>query len=321
MRDRLDPTVRAVLSRQEDDPLGRALAGLPTIEAQFTVASLAYQVPVAVLVEAFKENVVRLIHNYDYLGHVRGMLAHAQRHMHDALAAAEIPDDWTTSPSVQKIGRELGLTSLRPCRHCGVDKIKPITPKGRRRQYCSNSCRQAAYRFRIANPETIAAANSDRELGMLPCFTGIEKTIHSRARFELIDLIEAGAITAEQVLLKDRKVVNPIAARQIRDRWNPHSPLLRAANAALAHLEDSGADLRAVHLHGQDLDLETTPYFVGFECRYLPAAMDCFIGSKGLAWLEIPRPSLRGPLPALLIRPADRTRLAERRRDERTYFA
>ncbi len=150
-----DPTARAAIQRNHDDPIGMALAQLRPIEAQFLVAHLAFQVPVAVLVRVYVAGLADVMPDFDYVGHVNGMLARGTTKLRKALAEAnpagdDLVLDWENSSAVQKLGREIGATTMYPCQFCRRETISAVQPVGRRRTYCSNACRQAAYRQRRA---------------------------------------------------------------------------------------------------------------------------------------------------------------------------
>lgn len=125
-------------------------------------------------------------------------------------------------------------------------------------------------------------------------------------REELDELAGAGVLTVDRVRLADADVEDPWISFEIDRRWNAHSPLRRAAHAALAHLEARDVDLYAVHLHGKTIEDRVTPHFVGFQLRYVKSALYCFRDHHGTEWLEVVRPTLREPLHALRLRPGKR---------------
>lgn len=146
---------------------------------------------------------------------------------------------------------------------------------------------------------------------MLPCFDGLDKWVPRFLRQELEVLIEDQVVTVEQVTLPDAEPRDPSVRDHINGRWVASSPLRRAAHAALAYLESHRVDLHAVHLHGEDIDVSTTPHFVGFELRHLRSALRCFRNYGGVQWLEVVHPTRKGPLHTLQIRPNNRYKLSQ----------
>jgi hypothetical protein len=144
---------------------------------------------------------------------------------------------------------------------------------------------------------------------MLACFEGLDHWLPRMVREELKELIDDGIIVVEQVILDAVEVSDPWVRDVIDRRWSVGIPLRRAAHAALADLASRGVDLRAVHLHGRDIDKPMTPYFIGFELRYLSTALSCFRDHGGVEWLEVVHPTRRGPLIALWITLRDRSKL------------
>lgn len=165
----------------------------------------------------------------------------------------------------------------------------------------------------------LAAGRAPRD-AMLPCFEGLDHWLPRYLREELIELINDNAIALEQVALVDAEVEDPSIRRQIHRRWSVTSPLRRAAHASLAYLDGRGIDIRAAHLHGRDLDLRDTPYFVGFELRYFPTALRCFERHRGAEGLEVVHPTPRGLMLALRVCPADRQRLARHTGGPSSFF-
>jgi hypothetical protein len=100
------------------------------------------------------------------------------------------------------------------------------------------------------------------------------------------------------------------APRYLRGRWKAGGTLFRAGQAVLADFERRGIDPGRVHLHGQDVRDEDTPYFAGIGLKYLKAAPRCLVDWDGEEWIEVVHPTLRGELHALRILPLDRKRLA-----------
>jgi hypothetical protein len=96
---------------------------------------------------------------------------------------------------------------------------------------------------------------------MLPEFEGIDDWIPRPHRESLCAAVGSGAIRIERLLLPESQVASPIAARHIQRRWNPTSPLLRAASAVVGYWEQRGIDPGQGHLHGTDILDQETPYF------------------------------------------------------------
>ncbi|WP_406641417.1 hypothetical protein [Amycolatopsis sp. WGS_07] len=308
-----DPTAKAAIHSSYDDVLGSALAQMTGHVADFVVLREAFEVPVAILVRLFKARAVRVLDDYDYLGHMHSLLYSGRSQLRELLEERGLTEDeldWHSSPAVRKIGSRHGVDTLLECRHCRQPKIPVLgKPTGRPREYCSSSCKQAAYRERRANPATVAAKLNDPEHGMMPCFAGIERRIPIDIRFGLIELAKNKIIHIEQVLLEDI-AASPEAEHYLARRWPSTSPLTRAARAGLAYAERRGAHLQEMFLHGQDIQERTTPYSVCFDCRYLRAMPRIFTEFGCTEWLEIPRPSPTGNLIALRINPLNHAALA-----------
>jgi len=303
---RSDPTAAAAIQSNDSDVLGSALAQLDDYAIDFVVLRYAFDVPWSALVRLFKARSAQVLPDYDYLGRMHNIVGWGRRQLGTFLGEKGISAEdlnWLDSAAVRAIGTKYHIHDLVECNHCHRRKI-PILgePTGRPREYCSNPCRQAAYRKRKANPAAIAAALNDPEHGMLPCFAGIERRIPLNRRLNLIALAAEDAISMKQVILEDAHLANPDLEHRLRWRWSPTSPLFRAAKAALAYAEKQGATLTEVFLHGQDIKERTTPYSIGFDCRYLGAMPRVFREFGGTDWIEIPRPSRHAPLRALHIK-------------------
>ncbi len=76
-------------------------------------------------------------------------------------------------------------------------------------------------------------------------------------------------------------------------------------------MEARGIDPSTGHLHGTDIGDQDTPYFAGFNLRYLHAIPKCPTKYGGIEWTEVIRPTRTRPLDALRIRPGDRSRLEQ----------
>ncbi|MBM0276976.1 nucleotidyltransferase domain-containing protein [Micromonospora tarensis] len=162
----------------------------------------------------------------------------------------------------------------------------------------------------IAVDPTAARAPRD---AMSPEFEGLDRWLPRPMREQLLEAVAMRAIELERVALEDRVVDSPESASYLRERWQPGGVSFRAGQAVLAHYEQQGVDSGSIHLHGQDVRGEVTPYFAGFGLRYLSSAPRCLADHDGVEWLEVVRPTLRGELTALRIRPLDRTRLRKMR--------
>ncbi len=169
------------------------------------------------------------------------------------------------------------------------------------------SLQQARDRLRaIAADPTAGRAERD---SMLPAFEGLERWLARPVRELLVGLVEAGAIAITQVELPDAEVHDARARMILQHRWQPGSPLRRAAGSALAYLETRGVSLPTVHLQGRDIEQSHTSYFVGLGCRNINGMPWCLAEYKGEEWLEVPRPTKTQPLLALRITAADRDAL------------
>lgn len=148
---------------------------------------------------------------------------------------------------------------------------------------------------------------------MLPEFEGLDRDIPLYHRGQLVAAVTAGAISIERLTLDD---AGPDPDRdvdlRVRLRWKEASPLQRAARAVLAYWRSRSIDPKAGHLHGQDIESEDTPYFAGFQLRYLRSLPHCFTDFGGVEWIEIPHPTKTKPLEALRIVPGENLRLLKR---------
>ena len=160
---------------------------------------------------------------------------------------------------------------------------------------------------------------------MLPCFEGVEDTVPLFVRAELITMINHGAVTVTQVTLPDRQITDeeladPVMRRRIARRWSATSPLRRAALTTLAYLREQAIDLDTVDLHGLVLGQTRPPFYVDFEMRYLPDALERLEEHGATHWLEVLRPARRGPMRALDIAVRDRAKLVGRPEEGILFF-
>jgi hypothetical protein len=147
--------------------------------------------------------------------------------------------------------------------------------------------------------------------GMLPAFEGIDRWVPRPVREMLAAWNATGAVKVERIMLPDAAATGTMAIYTITRRWGGASPLRRAANAAVAHLQQQGVELNDIHLHGRDIiRQEITPYFVGFQFRYCQHIHAAFTEWGGTQWLEVPHPTAKGPLDALRINLTDPAALA-----------
>jgi hypothetical protein len=164
-----------------------------------------------------------------------------------------------------------------------------------------------------------AAGRAPRD-AMLPCFDALDHWIPRFVREEIKDLIDDHIISVEQITLVDADIADPWVRRIIQRRWSDGSPLLRAALAALAYFDSQDIALHQVHLHGHDINERITPYYIGFELRYLKSLLRCFDQYNGAEWLEVVHPTQRGPRRTLRIRLIDREKLSARTKEYGEFF-
>lgn len=160
---------------------------------------------------------------------------------------------------------------------------------------------------------------------MLPCFEGVEDTVPLFVREELITMINYGAVTVTQVTLPDRQITDdeladPVMRRRIARRWSATSPLRRAALTTLAYLREQAVDLDSVGLHGLVLGQARPPFYVDFEMRSMPYALERLEQHAATHWLEVLRPARRGPMRALHISVCDRANLIRRPEEGILFF-
>jgi hypothetical protein len=145
------------------------------------------------------------------------------------------------------------------------------------------------------------AGRAPRE-AMLPEFEGLDDYIPLYRREHLFAAVTAGAISIERITLNDPGPdPDPQVEHHIGSRWKDGSPLRRTARAVVAHWKDRGIDPATAHLHGHDIRAEETPYFAGFQLRYLRSLPHCFTDFGGIEWIEVPHPTATKPLEALRI--------------------
>ncbi|WP_322779382.1 nucleotidyltransferase domain-containing protein [Frankia sp. Cas4] len=148
------------------------------------------------------------------------------------------------------------------------------------------------------------AGRAPRE-AMIPEFDGLDQWIPLFVREQLLEAMSVGAIQLERLTLDDAIVTDRAIDKYLCNRWSATSPLHRAASAVIAHWKAREIDPWSTHLHGEDTRDADTPYFAGFNLRYLPAAPRCLTEHGGLEWLEVVHPTRSLPLHCLKITPVD----------------
>jgi hypothetical protein len=151
--------------------------------------------------------------------------------------------------------------------------------------------------------------------GMLPVFEGIDRWVPRWAREAASAAVDAGAVRIERVEMSGAVIKDEGIADDFRSRWNPNSPLLKAATAVVADWESRGIDPGRGHLHGRDLRDRHTPYFAGFGFRYWRAVPHCLTDFAGIEWLEVVRPQQALPLQVLRVTPLDLSKLPRKQWD------
>jgi hypothetical protein len=164
-------------------------------------------------------------------------------------------------------------------------------------------------RLRAIAPDP-AAGRAPRD-AMLPQLEGLDQWIPRPYREALHGAMDKGAITIERLVLPDATPASTDALDHLEFRWQPTSPLLRAANAIIADWERRGIDPGQGHLHGMDIRDRHTPYFAGLGLRYFTAIPWCLTEHGGTEWTEVVHPTRTKPLDALRIQPLDRQLLTE----------
>ncbi|MFD3622693.1 nucleotidyltransferase domain-containing protein [Streptomyces sp. NPDC058676] len=164
------------------------------------------------------------------------------------------------------------------------------------------------------DPEAGRAPRDD----MIEEFEGLDRAIPRPVRHDLITWRDTGQITISRITLPDlpdlpdqpdqpAEPADRDIAIDLRTRWVDHSPLRRAALAALHHLQEQGVDFSDVELSGYRLPtpsrmagrLEEARWWVNWKWQHYRSIPYCLANGEG--WLEIPT-STR-PLHALLLTP------------------
>lgn len=211
-------------------------------------------------------------------------------------------------------GRQRGMSFVFERNLGGYDDI-PMTLVWERGEALSIALDRLA-----ALPVDPHAGRAPRD-AMIPCFAGMEHSLRRYVREGLVELIDDGTISVERMVLADAVVSDPANRWEVERRWKTNSPLFRAASAVLGHFESQGIDLHTVHLHGRDLGNSTTPYFAGFQLRYLHGVIRCFAKFGGVEWIEVPHPTRSKPLLALRIHPLDRGKVVRHNEDRHLWLS
>jgi hypothetical protein len=136
---------------------------------------------------------------------------------------------------------------------------------------------------------------------------GVDRAIPRPVRHDLITWRDAGLITITHLTLPTQPTDREIRWA-INQRWVEHSPLRRAALAALEHLQQRGTDLSDVELAGYRLP--TPKRLAGhlksalvdqLEWAHYQSVPLCLADGEGC--LEVLAPTRARPLDALLFTP------------------
>jgi len=153
-----------------------------------------------------------------------------------------------------------------------------------------------------------AAGRAPRD-SMLPEFEGLDAWVPRPYREVLCAAVSSKAIGLDRVVLSEGPITSRIAAEHLAGRWQPSSPLHRAATAVVRYWEQRGIDPGRCHLHGIDIRDRETPYFAGLGLRYFRSVQSCLTTFGGAEWLEVVHPTRTRPLDCLRIVPLDRQQL------------
>ncbi|MDH6436016.1 hypothetical protein M2158_004556 [Streptomyces sp. SAI-144] len=146
---------------------------------------------------------------------------------------------------------------------------------------------------------------------MIEEFEGLDRSIPRPVRHDLITWRDTGQITISRLTLPDQPAepADTEIAYDLQTRWVDHSPLRRAALAALQHLQDQDVDLSDVELSGYRLPtpsrragrLEGARWWVNWKWQHYRSIPYCLADGDG--WLEVVAPTRTRPLHALLFAP------------------
>lgn len=156
-----------------------------------------------------------------------------------------------------------------------------------------------------------AAGRAERH-AMLPQFEGLDRWLPRFHREHFVEAIDSGAIVVERLTLAEpefRHLQHPVVEEHLWGRWSESSPLYRSAGAVFAYLIDRGVDPAQLRLHGRDVRVGETPYYAGFELRYLRGMQWALSEGGGREWIEVVHPVKRGDLHALRVVPGSVSKL------------
>lgn len=160
-------------------------------------------------------------------------------------------------------------------------------------------------RIRLREIPTDPAAGRAPRDHVLAAYEQIADLLPRPVRIDLHRWCTEATAAVTVLDLPDGRPSNPLADRRLQRRWSATSPLLRAAGAALAHLESEGQPLRRVALHGRHLDHEAVDAdidcFVDLHWRYWHS-VERYL-DDGQSWLEVLPATSRQPLHAVRITP------------------
>jgi predicted nucleotidyltransferase len=166
---------------------------------------------------------------------------------------------------------------------------------------------QALNRLHALQPDP-AASRAPRD-AILPEFEGLDRWIPRPIREALVAAVDDGVLAIRRIELSDGMVKNATALDHIDWRWQPSSPLYRAACAVISDWERRGIDPSKGHLHGRDISRDSdTPYFAGFDWRYHTSIPYCLSYYGGVEWTEVVHPTRTKALHAIRIVPIDTKR-------------
>lgn len=175
--------------------------------------------------------------------------------------------------------------------------------------------------------ERLAAIEPDSEAGkavrhhMTEAFEGLDKYLPRWVRGELKELEDAGLIAIRKVELADREEFDVVPVAHNRDhaylylsaRWNPDSPLRRAAVSALTDIQARHGSLGNVVLNGKTMHEDHSAahkVHIDLKLSNIEGLLHAFQERGCTEWIEILNPSKKGVMHALIIEPADADALA-----------
>lgn len=170
--------------------------------------------------------------------------------------------------------------------------------------------------------ERLAAITPDPSAGkaerdhMTEAFEGLDKYIPRYVRGELKQLADEGVIRFRKTELADREEFDILPTGPNRDRqyfnltskWNPDSPLRRAAVSALSDIHTRYGSLGNVRLNGSPMHEDSNAshtVVIDFKLRYIEHLMRLFREEGCTEWIAVLNPSKTGVMHALIIEPGD----------------